>query len=171
MKGKRGQPKVSQTYVARRLGVTSSTVNKILNRRPGAFSKNTIRKVFRTAEELGYDFSRLKFQHLRSHPRKKVWAEVELSVYLPDNTLFDRGQAFIRDVSLSGALLSALLLSNRRFPAQGFIVGIRLREGPLTHLEFLGKPVRFVHHADSLEMGIEFLKSNLLRPEELKKIV
>ncbi len=51
---------VTQTDVAKRVGMDVSSVNKILNRKPGAiFRKETIDHVFKTAKEMGYNFDRM----------------------------------------------------------------------------------------------------------------
>jgi transcriptional regulator with XRE-family HTH domain len=58
---------VTQLEIARRVGLDVSSVNKILNRRPGpVFKKDTIKQVFKVARELGYDFTRLKYHHKRA---------------------------------------------------------------------------------------------------------
>lgn len=46
---------VTQTEIARRLGLDVSSVNKIINQVPGpVFNKNTIQKVERAVREFGY---------------------------------------------------------------------------------------------------------------------
>src|SRR6185503_5353459 len=95
----------------RRVGLDVSSVNKILNRRPGpVFKKDTIKQVFKVARELGYDFSRLKYHHKRAQARRPMAIPLELSIYNSDGSLFDKGAAVIKDVSLSGALLTAVVL-------------------------------------------------------------
>src|SRR6185295_20277173 len=70
---------VTQVEIARRVGLDVSSVNKILNKRAGpVFRKETIRKVFRVAKDLGYDFGRLKYAHRRRFPRKELSLGVEL---------------------------------------------------------------------------------------------
>ena len=52
---------ITQVELARTLGLDVSTVNKILNRRPGMrFRKETVRQVFQTAKSMGFDFNRIK---------------------------------------------------------------------------------------------------------------
>ena len=64
---------VTQVEIARRIGLDVSSVNKILNKRQGpVFRKETVKKVFKLARQLGYDFGRLKYQHRRRHTRKPV---------------------------------------------------------------------------------------------------
>lgn len=149
---------VTQAQIARHAGVDVSTVNKILNRRHGpAYRKETIRRVFQAARRLGYDFGRLKHDHARRYPRKVVNLPVELSLYAPGDVLYERGRAVLRNVSLGGALLGALVLPGMRMPAGHFTMGIRLLEGPLRDTEVRGRPVRLVHREDSLELAMEFL--------------
>lgn len=51
--------RVTQSQIARRLGLDNSTCNKILNGAVGmTFSEDTKRRVFEMADKLGYDYSR-----------------------------------------------------------------------------------------------------------------
>src|SRR5690349_10096479 len=64
---------ITQVEIARRVGLDVSSVNKILNKRQGpVFRKETIRKVFKIARDMGYDFGRLKYAHRRRFPRKEL---------------------------------------------------------------------------------------------------
>ena len=149
---------VTQVQIARHAGVDVSTVNKILNRRrEPAYRKETIRRVFQIARRLGFDFGRLKHDHARRHPRKVVNLPVEISLYANGEILYDRGKAVLRNVSLSGALLGALVLPGMKMPAGPFTLGIRLLEGPLKDVEVRGRPVRLVHGEDALDLAMEFL--------------
>src|SRR5215510_10411156 len=81
---------ITQVEIARRVGLDVSSVNKILNKRQGpVFRKETIRKVFKIARDLGYDFTRLKYAHRRRFPRKELSLGVELYVYHKDGSLYD----------------------------------------------------------------------------------
>lgn len=52
--------RVTQLDIAKEVGVDVSTVNKILNRKPGSlFRKETIADVFKVAKDLGYDSDRM----------------------------------------------------------------------------------------------------------------
>lgn len=148
----------TQKDIARRVGLDISSVNKILNRRKGhLFRKETVRKVLKAARELGYDFSRLKHEHRRRHPRRALDLPVELAIYDSAGGLFDRGSAVLRDVSLSGGLLEALVLPRRSLPIEACLVGIKLQTGALKDVELRGKPVRFVHGRDGINLAVEFL--------------
>src|SRR5437763_1233430 len=135
----------TQLQIAKRVGIDVSSVNKILNKSPGGvFKKDTIRSVFKAARDLGYDLSRLKFQHRRRHPRKPVSIPLELSIYNLDGTLEGRGTARVQDLSLSGAQLGGIILPGQRLPIRPHIIGIRLLEGPLLNVELRCRPVRFL---------------------------
>ena len=85
---------ITQVEIARRVGLDVSSVNKILNKRQGpVFRKETIRKVFKIARDMGYDFGRLKYAHRRRFPRKEMSLGVELYVYHKDGSLYDQGVA------------------------------------------------------------------------------
>jgi transcriptional regulator with XRE-family HTH domain len=164
---------VTQAQIARRAGLDVSSVNKILNRRSGpVFRKDTIRKVFKLAKDLGYDLGKLKFQHRRLHPRKSADLRLELSIYLEDGTLLDRGQAVMRDVSLAGALLSGILLTRSRgIPLEPHSIGIRLQDGPLKDLEIRSRPVRFLHRAGTIHLAVAFDRIEAADLRRLRKII
>jgi transcriptional regulator with XRE-family HTH domain len=150
---------VTQTEIAHRLHLDVSTVNKILHSGSGpVFRKETIRKVFRTARALGYDFDRLKHRHRRRHPRQAVDLPVAISIYTED-FLYDRGQAVLRNISLSGALLGKPVLPGNRLPAKSPIVGIRAAGGPLPGVEILGRVTRLAcPNGEDLDLAIKFLE-------------
>jgi transcriptional regulator with XRE-family HTH domain len=163
---------VTQSDIARRAGVDVSTVNKILNKRPGpVFRKETIKRVFKAARELGFRLDRLKHGHRRQHPRKEASISVELSIYMSDGSLFDRGSAVMKDVSLSGALLSAMIMPLHGLPLKPHTLGLRLLDGDLKGLEIIGRPVRFTSNGGVINLAIEFLKTEDVKVQELRKIV
>lgn len=150
--------KVTQVLIARKLGLHVSTVNRILNRRPGpSHSAGTIRRVLAMARKLGYPLECLKHEHRRRHPRRAVDLPVEISVYTPDGALYDRGQAVLRNVSLCGALLEALVLPGRKIPAGPHLIGIRIPRREGGSLEVRGRPVRFIYTQDALGLALEFV--------------
>jgi hypothetical protein len=110
-------------------------------------------------------------RHRRGHERKETSIAVELSIYLRDGRLHDRGRAVLRDVSLSGALLGALVLPQKTIPVEPHTVGIRVLEGSLKDFEILGRPVRFVHLDDGIRLAIEFVKIEEAHLVQLRKIV
>jgi transcriptional regulator with XRE-family HTH domain len=167
---RRGCGMVTQVEIARRVGLDVSSVNKILNRRQGpVFRKDTVRKVFRVARELGYDFSRLKYQHRRRHPRRETSIGAELYVYHRDGSLYDQGVATIRDISLCGARISDVTLPLGTFPVEPFRIGIRPMEKPADDIEIPGQIVRF-HMNGHASFGIEFQKLDSTLEKKLRRI-
>jgi transcriptional regulator with XRE-family HTH domain len=149
---------ITQVEIARRIGIDVSSVNKILNRRPGpVFRKETIKKVFRVAREMGYDFSRLKHQHRRRFPRREVAIGAELSIFQKDGTIHDQGVATIRDISVCGARVSDVALRQGTFPASPFTVALRPMEKSLDGVEIRGHVVR-VQAEGPFGYGINFEK-------------
>ncbi len=76
---------VTQKSIAEAVGIDVSSVNKILNHVPGpSFKEETIKLVFKTAREMGYNFKRVsKHSLLRENEalRTKVQGlESELAV-------------------------------------------------------------------------------------------
>jgi hypothetical protein len=151
----------TQMDIAVRCGIDVSSVNKILRKSPGPkFNEKTVREVFRTARELGYDLERLKFAHHRSHPRQAVNRPVQMTIYRPDGSVFSSGQATMSEVSLSGAVLKGVLLSKQVIPIAPHTIGIVLAIGPAERLEVRGFPVRFFQDGESLGLSVKFLNAH-----------
>ena len=146
----------TQVEIAEKLGLDVSSVNKILNRCRGpVFRQETIEKVFRTAQEMGYDFGRIKFRHRRKHSRRSVKMSAEISVYNVDGTLHDQGLATIQDISAGGARITDLSLPMGTLPVDPFTLSIRPLRKSLKSLEIQGKIVRIVQK-DGVAFGVLF---------------
>ncbi len=149
---------ITQVEIARRIGIDVSSVNKILNRRQGpVFRKETIRKVFKIARQMGYDFGRLKYQHRRRAPRREVSIGAEFTIYHKDGSLYDQGMATIRDISCCGARVSDVTLPLGSLPVEPFSVGLRPMQKPVDDIEIPGRIVR-IHPNDTVCFGIDFTK-------------
>jgi hypothetical protein len=161
---------VTQVEIARRVGLDVSSVNKILNKRQGpVFRKDTIRRVFKVARELGYDFGRLKYQHRRRHPRKEISLGTELYIYHRDGSLYDQGVATIRDISLCGARITDVTLPLGSLPVEPFSVGLRPMQKPVDDIEIPGQIVRF-HFNGSASYGVQFQKLEVGLEKKLRRI-
>jgi len=108
---------------------------------------------------------------MRRHQRKDCSMRVELSIYLPSGRVFDRGEAVLWNISLSGALLRALLLPRKSLPIEPHLIGLRVLDGELKTLEIQGRPVRFVHSEDGLHLAIEFVKTQEAQLRLLREFV
>ncbi len=162
---------ITQKAIAQRTGLDISSVNKILNCRQGpVFRKKTIRKVFKVAREMGYDFNRIKFRHFRRHPRKPVSIAAEFAIYKKDGSLYDRGRAVIRDLSLCGACVEDIDLSQGHLPLEPFSVGLKPEEKLMENVEISGRIVRI--HVDGVgSFGIEFQKVDPAVQRKLRKAI
>lgn len=162
---------VTQLEIAQRAGLDVSSVNKILNKRQGpVFRKDTIKKVFKIARDLGYDFNKLKFTHRRRHARADLSMGAEFFVYAKDGRLFDQGVATIRDLSLCGARLSDVALPQGSIPTEPFTVTIKPMQKPLEDVEISGRIVRMYVNG-STSYGIEFTRLDSGAQKKLRKIV
>ena len=160
---------VTQVEIARRVGLDVSSVNKILNRRQGpVFRKETVKKVFKIARQLGYDFGRLKYQHRRRSVRKPVSIGAELYIYAKDGSLYDQSVATIRDLSICGARISDVTLPTSSFPVEPFSVAIRPMQKPVDDLELSGRIVR-MHMNGSASYGVDFGKLETEIEKKLKR--
>ena len=161
---------ITQVEIARRVGLDVSSVNKILNKRQGpVFRKETIRKVFKIAKDMGYDFGRLKYAHRRRFPRRDISIGVELYVYHKDGSLYDQGVATVRDISLGGAKISDVTLPTGALPVTPFSVGIRPMEKPADDIEIQGQIVR-LNANGSATFGVQFGRLDAAVEKKLRRI-
>jgi len=161
---------ITQVEIARRVGLDVSSVNKILNKRQGpVFRKETIRKVFKIARDLGYDFGRLKYAHRRRFPRKEISLGVEIYVYHKDGSLYDQGVATMRDISLGGARISDVALPTGALPVTPFSVGLRPMQKPVDDIEIQGQIVR-LNANGTTSFGVQFGKLDAVAEKKLRRI-
>ena len=161
---------VTQGEIAKRLGLDVSSVNKILNKRPGpVFRKDTIKKVFKTARELGYDFGRLKYTHRRQYERKDVVIGAEVTIVSKDGVVYDQGVATIRDISLGGARVADLATPLGSLPTEPFTFTLRPMQKPLDDMELTGHIVR-LHMNGVTTFGVEFSKLDAAVARKLKRL-
>ena len=118
--------RVTQVEIARRLGLDVSSVNKILHGVPGLKWKDeTVKAVFDSARELGYDLDKIKFRHNREYPRIPLNMPAQVEIVLPDHVVVDRGTAKIKNMSLGGARLIEMKLDRDSIPIEPFFILIR----------------------------------------------
>ena len=161
---------VTQGEIARRLGLDVSSVNKILNKRPGpVFRKDTIKKVFRTARELGYDFGRLKYTHRRQYERREVAIGAEVTIVTKDGSVYDQGVATIRDISLGGARVADLATPLGALPTEPFTLTLKPMQKPLDDMELSGHIVR-LHMNGAVTYGLEFSRLDPSIARKLKRL-
>ena len=162
---------VTQVEIARRLSLDVSSVNKILNRRQGpVFRKETVKKVFKAAHDLGYDFNKLKYVHRRRFPRREVSIAAEIAVIAKDGSVYDNGVATIKDISQCGAKVSDVALPQGSLPVEAFTITLRPMAEPLEALEIPGRIVRLYTNG-STSFGIDFQKLDSAAAKKLKRLV
>src|SRR5919205_786285 len=110
---------VSQQSIAEKLGLSRTTVTKILNRDPKySASESTRDLVFSTAEKMGYDFTTIRRPFKREYGRTEVNAKCHIEILSEDdnNQIFDKGDATARNIGVGGALLTNLKLPKNCLP-------------------------------------------------------
>ena len=155
--------KVNQQAIADFLGLDRTTVTKILNRDlKYSASEETKDRVFRAAEMLGYDFDTIRRPFKREHGRAEVNAPAEVTVTLEDGTVFDSGEAVVRNLSVGGALLTGMRLTRQVLPLQNFTILMKFRDIPeLAGLIGECEIVRMAGSSDSgePELGVHFINA------------
>ena len=114
---------VKKVEIAKKLGLHVATVSRILNEVPEyRASKETIKRVFETAREMGYDFERQKRFYKRKHRRFSTDERVKLHAKIADGGILTH-EARMVNMGEGGLLLSEF---------RPKIVTLPLREGDLT---------------------------------------
>ncbi|MBN1809210.1 MAG: PilZ domain-containing protein [Planctomycetes bacterium] len=165
--------KVSQKEIASRLKLDRTTVTKILNRDPNySASPGTRERVFKAAEELGYDFASIRRPFRREYGRKVINAEAGMKIALEDGTVFDEGTCLLRNVSVGGALLARLSLTKMVLPLVNFTIMLSMpwQEG---EEELVGEceVVRLAEATDTgePELGVRFVNLTFTDKQRLRK--
>jgi hypothetical protein len=161
----------TQVEIARRLGLDVSTVNKILHRVPGLkWREETVKAVFDTAGELGYNYERLKFRHRRAHPRYRVNLPAEVEIEVNGSGVQDRGTATIQDLSLGGARISQLNLEGGFLPIKPFVIVLRAQVEGKKKEEFRTRLVRVVVNG-KVDYCVKFDEANASVVKAVKRLL
>lgn len=157
--------------IAKKLGLARSTVTITLNQvRDSRITEKTIRRVFKVAEKIGYDFTRIKRGRRRKFDRKPVNLKAEIEIYLRDGHLFDSGDTRIKNLSPNGALLKRLCLLKNVLPLNPFTIRLRIIEGRLKGVQTKGEMVRFESNGH-IDIGVRFLEVDKISQERLAKFI
>jgi len=167
---------VSQQDIADALGLSRTTVTKILNRDPKySASESTRDLVFSTAEKMGYDFTTIRRPFKREYGRTEINARCHIEIITEDdNQVFDKGEASARNIGVGGALLTDLKLPRNCLPLSKFIIRCRFADMP--SLADLTGECQVVRITDSLEagrpeIGVRFVNANVADRKVLKDFV
>lgn len=166
---------VSQQAIADYLGLSRTTITKILNRDPKySASEGTRDRVFRVAEQLGYDFTTIRRPFKREYGRTEINASCRMEVVLENGEVFDRGEAVARNISIGGALLVNIRLPKNVLPLSNFT--IRLRFVALPALANVTGECQVVRITDSAEagkpeVGVKFINTSVEDRKLLKDFI
>jgi len=166
--------RVTQEDIAKRVGLSRTTVTKILNRDPSYITnEETRRKVFKAAEELGYDFNQIRRPFRRRYGRVDVNAEGNIVVVFKNGEMFDKGTATIKNIGAGGALLTDINLPKRVLPLRPFSIILRIKE--LKELEDLVgecEVVRFAElEGEDVQIGVRFISISDRDRKRIKEFV
>lgn len=167
---------ISQQDIADALGLSRTTVTKILNRDPKySASESTRDLVFSTAEKMGYDFTTIRRPFKREYGRTEVNAKCEIEIVMhEDSQLFDKGEAVARNIGVGGALLTHLSLPRNCLPLSKFVIRCHFREIPM--LADMTGECQVVRLSDSTEagcpeIGVRFINATVSDRKILKDFV
>lgn len=163
---------VSQQSIADALGLSRTTVTKILNRDPKYSASEATRElVFQTAERMGYDFTTIRRPFKREYGRSELNTPCQIEVVLDNGELFDTGDAVARNIGIGGALLVNIGLQRNVLPLSNFVLRIRFPKMPaLANLTGECQVVRIADSAEvgKPELGVKFINASVSDRKLLK---
>src|ERR1035441_10314611 len=166
---------VSQQAIADALGLSRTTVTKILNRDPKYSASETTRDlVFTTAEKMGYDFTTIRRPFKREYGRTEVNVKCDIEICTEGDGVFDRGEATARNISVGGALLTEMRLPKNCLPLSKFTIRCRFALLPvLANLVGECQVVRLTDSQDKVtpELGVKFINANVNDRKILKDFI
>lgn len=166
---------VSQQAIADALGLSRTTVTKILNRDPKYSASEATRDlVFRTAEKMGYDFTTIRRPFKREYGRTEINAQCVIEVVLESGEIFDKGEATARNIGVGGALITALKLPRDVLPLKPFTLRVRFTDLPaLANLVGECQVVRLTDstEAGQPEFGVKFINASVSDRKILKDFI
>jgi len=166
---------VSQQAIADALGLSRTTVTKILNRDPKYSASEATRDlVFRTAERMGYDFTTIRRPFKREYGRTVINARCRIEIVLSDGTVFDKGTCIARNIGVGGALLADIKLEKMVLPLSNFTIRLVFQDLPaLANLVGECQVVRIADSTDTKnpELGVKFLNATVADRKMLKDFI
>jgi transcriptional regulator with XRE-family HTH domain len=158
---------ITQEMIAEKVGLDRSTVSKILNGRASDFvSRKTIERVMDAAQELGYDFARLRHTHSRQFERTDLSLSSEFDIMLASGKVYDSGTALISNISEGSAMITDISSNLNSLPLEPFTVSLIVTEAKLKGVSVLARVTR-VATEDNLSLALEFVE---VSPVSMKKL-
>jgi hypothetical protein len=166
---------ISQQMIAEALGLSRTTVTKILNRDPKYSASEATRDlVFNTAEKMGYDFTTIRRPFKREYGRTEINAKCAIEVITDDGQLFDKGEATARNIGVGGGLLTDLKLPRNVLPLSRFTIRCYFHDLPqLANLIGECQVVRVTDSVDQdkPELGVRFVNATVSDRKVLKDFI
>ncbi|MCW8133254.1 MAG: PilZ domain-containing protein [Planctomycetota bacterium] len=166
---------VSQQAIADALGLSRTTVTKILNRDPKYSASEATRDlVFKTAEKMGYDFTTIRRPFKREYGRTEINAQCVIEVVLESGEIFDKGEATARNIGVGGALITGLKLPKDVLPLKPFTIRVRFTDLPaLASLIGECQVVRLTDSSEAgqPEFGVKFINASVSDRKVLKDFI
>jgi transcriptional regulator with XRE-family HTH domain len=166
---------VSQRDIAEYLGIDRSTVTKVLNRDPRySASEKTRDLIFRTAERLGYDFTAIRRPFKREYGRVDINTRSRIELLNQDGSLFDEGEALVRNLSIGGALLTEIRTGMMMLPLKPFSIRVSITDVPeLADLQGECELVRISDRGEAgqFQLGVKFLSAKLRDRRRIREFV
>ena len=146
---------VKKIEIAEKLGLHVATISRILNEVPNyRASKETVRKVFQTAREMGYDFERQKRFYKRRHRRVSLEARVKLRARISDGSIIVHDARMI-NMGEGGGLLIDFRPRIVTLPMREEDLTLEIVSGDLKGVKTTCEVVRVGRHADSFGICVE----------------
>jgi hypothetical protein len=146
---------VKKVEIAKKLGLHVATVSRILNEVPEyRASKETIKKVFDTAREMGYDFERQKRFYKRRHRRFSTEGQVKLQARMSDGKVLSH-EARMVNMGEGGLLLADFHPKIVTLPLRDGDITIEVATGPLKGVKASCHVVRVGKHNSSFGICVQ----------------
>jgi hypothetical protein len=146
---------VKKIEIAKRLGLHVATVSRILNEVPNyRASRETVRKVFEVARDMGYDFERQKRFYKRAHLRVNVDARVRLHAKVRDESTITH-EARMVNMGAGGMLLVDFRPRIVTLPLREDDLLLEVVSGPLKGVKASCEVVRVGRHRDSFGICVQ----------------
>ncbi len=146
---------VKKIEIAEKLGLHVATVSRILNEVPNyRASKETVRRVFKTARDMGYDFERQKRFYKRKHRRVNTDAQVKLHAKISDGSRITH-EARMINIGEGGALLIDFRPGIVTLPMREEDLTLEVVSGDLEGVNAACEVVRVGRHDDSFGICVE----------------
>jgi hypothetical protein len=146
---------VKKIELAEKLGLHVATISRILNEVPNyRASKETVRKVFETAREMGYDFERQKRFYKRRHKRVSADARVKLHARTSDGSIISHSARMV-NIGEGGVLLVDFRPRIVTLPMREEDLTLEVVSGGLKGVRATCEVVRVGRHGESFGICVQ----------------